>query len=50
MLEVEELDAPYNEIILASQYVSSYFDGTLQKSASKAVENKLDELSKQYKS
>lgn len=48
--EVEALETPYQETISASQYVLSYFNGTLQKSASQIIEKKLNDLKTHYDS
>ena len=42
--EIDALDTPYQETVAASQYVLSYFNGTLQKSASQIIEKKLNDL------
>lgn len=46
--EIESLEAPYQETVTASQYVLSYFNGTLQKSASQIIEKKLNDLKTHY--
>lgn len=46
--EIESLDTPYQETVAASQYVLSYFNGTLQKSASQTIEKKLNDLNTHY--
>ncbi|XP_031632357.1 nesprin-1 isoform X5 [Contarinia nasturtii] len=48
LAEISELETPYKEIVSASQYVLSYFNGTLQKSESQEIEQKLDNLNNQY--
>lgn len=46
--EIETLETPYQETVAASQYVLSYLNGTLQKSASQSIEKKLNDLKTHY--
>lgn len=48
--DIEKIEVPYQEIVNASQHVSSYLNGTLQTSASQAIEKKLNDLNNQYNS